>query len=112
MCNDQKMLKQQLKNSKKAKYEMDNFCEQFGLTPIAPSWKKGKKKHDKIYRDYKHKKKKKKKKNKDALNLMISMPKRKMFLEKKINRNLVKENALIVENMVTIVKSASKNLVN
>ena len=43
---------------------------------------------------------------------MISMPKRKMFLEKKINRNLVKENALIVENMVTIVKSASKNLVN
>ena len=43
---------------------------------------------------------------------MISMPKRKMFLKKKINRNLVKENALIVENMVTIVKSASKNLVN
>ena len=43
---------------------------------------------------------------------MISMPKRKMFKKKKINRNLVKENALIVENMVTIVKSASKNLVN
>ena len=58
MCNNQKMLKQQLKNSKKAKYEMGNFCEQFGLTPIAPSWKKGKKKHDKIYRDYKQKKKK------------------------------------------------------
>ena len=30
MCNDQKMLKQQLKNSKKAKYEMGNFCEQYG----------------------------------------------------------------------------------
>ena len=58
MCNNQKMLKQQLKNSKKAKYEMGNFCEQFGLTPIAPSWKKGKKKQDKIYRDYKQKKKK------------------------------------------------------
>ena len=27
MCNDQKMLKQQLKNNKKAKYEMGNFCE-------------------------------------------------------------------------------------
>ena len=41
MCNNQKMLKQQLKNNKKAKYEMGNFCEQFGLTPIAPG-KKGK----------------------------------------------------------------------
>ena len=37
MCNDQKMLRQQLKNSKKAKYEMGNFCEQFGLPPIALS---------------------------------------------------------------------------
>ena len=35
MCNDQKMLRQQLKNSKKDKYEMVNFCEQFGLPPIA-----------------------------------------------------------------------------
>ena len=106
MCNNQKMLKQQLKNSKKAKYEMGNFCEQFGLTPIAPG-KKGKRNMIKSIEIIN-----KKKKNKDALNLMISMPKRKMFLKKKINRNLVKENALIVENMVTIVKSASKNLVN
>ena len=36
MCNDQKMLRQQLKNSKKAKYKMGNFCEQFNLPPIAP----------------------------------------------------------------------------
>ena len=107
MCNDQKMLKQQLKNSKKAKYEMGNFCEQFGLTLIAPG-KKGKRNMIKSIEIIN----KKKKKNKDALNLMISMPKRKMFKKKKINRNLVKENALIVENMVTIVKSASKNLVN
>jgi hypothetical protein len=27
MCIDQKMLRQQLKNSKKVKYEMGNFCE-------------------------------------------------------------------------------------
>jgi hypothetical protein len=37
MCIDQKLLRQQLKNSKKVKYEMGNFCEQFGLPPIAPS---------------------------------------------------------------------------
>ena len=55
MCNDQKMLKQQLKNSKKAKYEMGNFNEQYGLPPIAPSRQKGNKKHDKVYKDYKYK---------------------------------------------------------
>jgi hypothetical protein len=37
MCIDQKLLRQQLKNSKKLKYEMGNFCEQFRLVPIAPS---------------------------------------------------------------------------
>jgi hypothetical protein len=34
MCIDQKMIRQQLKNAKRAKYEMGNFCEQFGLPPI------------------------------------------------------------------------------
>ncbi|KAG2716679.1 hypothetical protein I3760_03G138700 [Carya illinoinensis] len=42
MCNDQRMLCQQLKNSKKAKYEMGTFCEQYGLPPIAPSRRKPK----------------------------------------------------------------------
>jgi hypothetical protein len=37
MCIDQKMISQQLKNAKRAKYEIGNFCEQFGLPPIAPS---------------------------------------------------------------------------
>ncbi|KAG2716174.1 hypothetical protein I3760_03G111600 [Carya illinoinensis] len=37
MCNDQRMIAQQMKDRKKAKYEMGNFCEQFGLPPIAPS---------------------------------------------------------------------------
>ena len=43
MCNDEKLLKHQLKNKRKTKYEMGNFCEQYGLPPIAPSRKKGKK---------------------------------------------------------------------
>ncbi|KAG2711388.1 hypothetical protein I3760_04G073800, partial [Carya illinoinensis] len=42
MCNYQRMLCQQLKNSKKAKYEMGTFCEQYGLPPIAPSRRKPK----------------------------------------------------------------------
>jgi hypothetical protein len=37
MYIDQKLLRQQLKNSKKVKYEIGNFCEQFRLPPIAPS---------------------------------------------------------------------------
>ena len=37
MCNDEKLLKHQLKNKRKTKYEMDNFYEQYGLPPIAPS---------------------------------------------------------------------------
>ena len=55
MCNDEKLLKYQLQTKKKAKYEMGNFCEQYGLPPIAPSWKKGKK-HDKSHKNYSHKK--------------------------------------------------------
>ena len=56
MCNDQKNVKTTVKNSKKAKYEMVNFCEQYGLPPIAPSRQKGNKKHDKVHKDYKYKK--------------------------------------------------------
>ena len=47
MCNDEKLLKYQLQTKKKAKYEMGNFCEQYGLTPIAPSRQKEKKKKKK-----------------------------------------------------------------
>ena len=43
MCNDEKLLKHQLKNKRKAKYEMGNFCKQYGLPPIAPSREKKKK---------------------------------------------------------------------
>jgi hypothetical protein len=50
MCIDQKMIRQQLKNAKKAKYEMGNLCEQFGLPFIAPS-RKNRKKSDKAFRN-------------------------------------------------------------
>ena len=55
MCNDQKMLKQQLKNSKNAKYEIGNFYEQYGLPPTASSKQKRDKKYDKVHKDYKYK---------------------------------------------------------
>ena len=58
MCNDEKLLKHQLKNKRKAKYKMGNFCEQYSLPPTAPSRKKGKK-HDKSHKNYSHKKYKK-----------------------------------------------------
>ena len=34
---------------------MGNFCEQYGLPPIAISRKKGNNKHDKAHKDYKYK---------------------------------------------------------
>ena len=55
MCNDEKLLKYHLQNKKKAKYEMVNFCEQYGLPPIVPSRQKGKK-HGKSHKNYSHKK--------------------------------------------------------
>ena len=58
MCNDEKLLKHKLKNKRKAKYEMGNFCEQYSLPPIAPSRQKGKK-HDKSHKNYSQKKYKK-----------------------------------------------------
>ena len=100
MCNDQKMLKQQLKNNKKAKYEMGNFCEQYGLPPSAPSKQKGNhaKKHDNQYKRY------------------LAKPnafydnKKHIYKKNMINRNLVKENASIVVNLGILVKNVNKNL--
>ena len=54
MCNDEKLLKYQLQNKKKVKYEMSNFYEQYGLPPIAHS-KQKRKKHDKSHKNYSHK---------------------------------------------------------
>jgi hypothetical protein len=53
MCVDQKIIRQQLKNAKKTKYEMGNFYEQFSLPPIALS-KRHRKKPDKFIRKSHH----------------------------------------------------------
>jgi hypothetical protein len=37
MCIEQRIAKQQSDNKRKAKYEMGNFCEQYGILPMAPS---------------------------------------------------------------------------
>ena len=75
---------------------MGNFCEQYGLPPIAPSRKKGKK-HGKIHKNYNHKKYKKYRTNYVKPNDF--MLKRKMFLKNIINRNQVKVNVLTVVNL-------------
>ena len=59
---------------------MGNFCEQYGLAPIAPSKQKGKK-HDKSHKNYSHKKYFKKNTEPTLLNPMIFMLKGKMFLK-------------------------------
>ena len=41
MCNDEKLLKHQLKNKRKAKYEMRNFFKQYGLPPYCSFQAKG-----------------------------------------------------------------------
>ena len=46
------------------------------------------------------------------LNLMISMLKRKMFLKNMINKDQVKVNVLIVENLVISVRIVIENLVS
>ena len=104
MCNDEKLLKHQLKNKRKAKYEMGNFCEQYGLPPIAPSRQKSKK-HDKSHKNIKNI-------EITLLNLMVSMLKRKMFLKNMLNKDQVKVNVLTVVNLNILVKTVKKNLVS
>lgn len=51
MCIDMKISKQVIKDRSKAKYELGNFFEQYGLLPVAPS--KRKHKHSKTNQKYK-----------------------------------------------------------
>ena len=57
MCIEQRISKQQNYNKRKAKYEMRNFCEQYGILPLSPS----RKKHIKHYKhkNYNHRREKK-----------------------------------------------------
>jgi hypothetical protein len=58
MCIDMKISNQANKDKKKAKYEMGNFCKQYGLPSVAPSKKHKKPRKHEEYR--KHKKRFKK----------------------------------------------------
>ena len=109
MCNDEKLLKHQLKNKRKAKYEMGNFMNNMVCPLLLLPGKKGKNmiKVKKII-DIKNIKNTKT----TLLNLMIFMLKRKMFLENMINKGQVKVNVLIVVNLNILVKIANKNLVS
>ena len=61
MCNNEKLLTYRLQIRKKAKYKMSNFCEQYGLCPIAPS--RQRRKTHKSHKSYSHKEYKRYKKN-------------------------------------------------
>ena len=50
MCIDLKLSQKATKDKHKAKYELGNFCEQYGLPPVAPSRRKSHK-----YSKHKHK---------------------------------------------------------
>jgi hypothetical protein len=53
MCIDMKISNQDNKDKKKAKYEMGNFCEQYGLPSVAPSKKHKKSRKHEEYRKHK-----------------------------------------------------------
>ena len=50
MCIDLKLTQKANKDKLNAKYELGNFCEQYGLPPVAPSRRKSHK-----YSKHKHK---------------------------------------------------------
>lgn len=58
MCIDLKLSHKATKDKHKAKYELGNFCEQYGLPPVAPSRRKTHKKHSKSHYKYSNKYKK------------------------------------------------------
>jgi hypothetical protein len=53
MCIDMEISNQANKDKKKAKYEMGNFCEQYGLPSVAPSKKHRKSRKHEEYRKHK-----------------------------------------------------------
>jgi hypothetical protein len=54
MCIDMKISNTANKDKRKAKYEIGNFCEQYGLTPVAPSRRhKTHNHHDKPHKRFK-----------------------------------------------------------
>ena len=90
---------------------MGNFCEKYGLPPpplpfplLGKNRKRDKIRPTKIINI---------KDIKDILLKLVNfMIKRKMSIRNMISRNMVKEIVSIVGNLVTLVKTANKNLVN
>ena len=109
MCNDEKLLKHQLKNKRKANLKWVIFVNNMvWLLLLLPSKRvKNMIKVTKIIAI-----KNIKNTEPTLLNLMTFMLKRKMFLKNMINRNQVKVNALTVENLDITVKTVNKNLVS
>ena len=110
MCIEQRIAKQQSDCKRKAKYEMGNFCEQYGILPMAPSQRKHiKHKREKYDKQQSFWKKRKKFQPNEYYN------KNKRFAKKSnkhyknmIKRNLTrrKQNVLNVENMVILLMTA------
>lgn len=82
---------------------MRNSYKQFGLPPITHSKQKGK--HMIGFTNIKNKRKE------NMLSLM-TFTKRSLFTKTVPDKALLKENFLVVENMVTLVKIVHKNIVN
>ena len=106
MCNDKKLLKYHLQNKKKVKYKLGNFCEQYGLPPIALSRQKGKK-HDKSHKNYSHKKNKN-----NFVKPNDFYAKKKNVSKKMINKAQVKVSVLTVESLVISIRIVIRNLVS
>ena len=85
---------------------MGNFCDQYGLPPIAPFRQKGKK-HDKSHKNYSHKKNKN-----NFVKPNDFYAKKKNVSKKMINKAQVKVSVLTVESLVISVRIVIRNLVS
>ena len=107
MCNDQKMLKQQLKIVKKLNMKWVIFVNNMVYPPLPLLGKnriRDKIRPTKIINI---------KDIKDVLLKLVNfMIRRKMSIRNMISKNMVKETVSIAGNLVTLVKTENKNLVN
>jgi hypothetical protein len=83
MCIDIKISNQANKDKKKAKYEMGNFCEQYGLPSVAPSKKHKKSRKHEEYRKHKKRFKKFKKRSFEPNDFYKRKPKKRFKKPKK-----------------------------
>jgi hypothetical protein len=112
MCIDMKISNQANKDKRKAKYEMGNFCEQYGLPSVAPSRRhKTHKSHN--YKNYDKRFKKFKKRSFEPNEYYKKNEhKSKSNLTNLSNKNLItiNLNAISVENKDTLQKIARQKI--